>query len=347
MPYVYAAALRSRAVWVLAGLTAAVVVLALVVVARSGHPDPTDAPSTAAMSHGTVVVNSAVIVFREGLEAILIFAAVTASFLGSNRRHRRPVVVGALVAAVATVATWFVAQAILAQFSAYADGLQAVTGLLAIGVLLLVMNWFFHKVYWTGWIGRHHRRRRELLDGGGRGLLSGQLVGFLLLGFTSVYREGFEVVLFLQNLELKAGTGTVLEGVALGLLGTAAVGVVTFALQTRLPYKRMLVVTGWLLGLVLVVMVGGTARTLQDLGWIPTTSLGVALPDWTARWLELVPTVETILAQALAAVLVVGSYYLAEHLRVRRPARRDEQPARRAEAPPAERQARGAAAAAR
>ena len=48
-------------------------------------------------------------------------------------------------------------------------------------------------------------------------------------------------MLFLQNLRLKAGSATVLEGVALGLALTVAVGVVTFVLQHRLPYRRMLV----------------------------------------------------------------------------------------------------------
>ena len=66
------------------------------------------------------------------------------------------------------------------------------------------------------------------------------------VGFTAVYREGFEVVLFLQNLRITAGSRTVLEGVALGLALTVAVGVLTFSLRQRLPYKRMLVVTGGL-----------------------------------------------------------------------------------------------------
>ena len=83
-----------------------------------------------------MVVNSAIIVFREGLEAILIFAAVTAAMLGANRALRRPVAAGAGIAFLACIATWFGAQAILAQFSRYGDQLQAVTGLLAVAVLL-------------------------------------------------------------------------------------------------------------------------------------------------------------------------------------------------------------------
>src|SRR5205085_11344721 len=130
----------------------------------------------------------------------------------------------------------------------------AITGFLAIAVLLVVLNWFVHKVYWSQWIGRHHRQRRKLLAQTG---MSATL-GLVLLGFTSVYREGFEVVLFLQNLELKAGSSTVLEGVAIGLAGTAVVGVITFWLHHKLPYRKMLVLSGVLVGVVLVVMTGGT-----------------------------------------------------------------------------------------
>ena len=179
------------------------------------------------------------------------------------------------------------------------------------------MNWFVHNIYWSQWIGRHHRRRRKVLERGGA-----VVVGLVALGFTSVYREGFEVVLFLQNLQLQAGTATVLQGVAIGLAGTAAVGVLTFWLHHKLPYKRMLVLTGVLLAVVLVVMTGGTALTFQDLGWLPSTPLPFAMPGWLGAWFEVYGTYETIACQLAAAILVVGSYVLAEHLKVRRPARR-------------------------
>jgi high-affinity iron transporter len=130
-------------------------------------------------------------------------------------------------------------------------------------VLLLIMNWFFHRVYWSEWIGRFHRRRRELLADERRGFFSAQVLGLALLGLTSVYREGFETVLFLQSLELSAGTVTVLEGAGLGLAATFLVAVFTFSLQRKLPYKKMLIVTGVLLAFVLVVMVGQTARTCR------------------------------------------------------------------------------------
>src|SRR3954449_292613 len=238
-----------RAAWWTAGLAVLAGLVYLMATARTGPVDPTEA--TAPQSHATVVANSAIIVFREGLEAVLIFAAVTASFLGANRSRRRPVVLGAAIAFGAAVLTWFLAQALLDVASPLGPRLEAITGFIAIVVLLVVLNWFVHKVYWSEWIGRHHRRRRVLLTRSGRAATA----GLVALGFTSVYREGFEVVLFLQSLRLTAGATTVLEGVAIGLAGTAVVGALTFWLHHKLPYKKMLVLTGVLVGLVLVVMI--------------------------------------------------------------------------------------------
>ena len=283
--------------------------------------DPT-APG-AHLSPGAVVVNTGLLVFREGLEAVLVLAAFTASFVGDDRKLRRPVAGGAMLALVASAVTWFVAIGVIGALGGPGLDVQAATGLLAVAVLLVVMNWFFHKIYWTGWISAHNRRRRSLTSGSDAGRRA--LLGLALLGFTAVYREGFEVVLFLQNLRITAGSRAVLEGVALGLALTVAVGIVTFSLQQRLPYKRMLVVTGALLGFVLLVMVGESIQELQLAGWLPAHSIGVTFPGFVGLWFAVFPTVEGILAQVVAAGLVLGSYFLAERMRVQRPRARAEQ----------------------
>jgi high-affinity iron transporter len=204
---------------------------------------------------------------------------------------------------------------VVTSLARYGERLEAVVGLIAIAVLLLVLNWFFHRVYWTEHISRFHKRRKRLLGLAAGGLVSAQVLGFVLLGFSTVYREGFETVLFLQALELNSGLLVVLEGVALGGAGVAAVAVATFVLERKLPYKRMLIVTGVLLTAVLVIMVGKTARTLQGVGWLPITPIDADLPYWTGIWLGVFPTIETIVAQAAAACFVVGSYLLAERMR--------------------------------
>jgi high-affinity iron transporter len=319
---------RTRLAWWLAGLAIVTGLVYLMATAETGPVDPTEVRTP--QSHASVVLNSSMIVFREGLEAVLIFAAVSASLLGVNRPKRRPMAAGAAVAVAASVATWFVVQAVLDAASPLGPKLEAITGFIAIVVLLVVLNWFVHKIYWSDWIGRRHRQRRRVL--GRAGLAA--TIGLIALGFTSVYREGFEVVLFLQNLELQNGSATVLEGVAIGLAATAAVGILTFWLHRKLPYKRMLVITGVMVAIVLVVMIGGTALSFADLGWIPKHETPFSVPEWMGAWFEIYPYWETIGAQVLAAVLVAGSYLLAEHIKVRRPLRRGETPAVRATAVP-------------
>ena len=116
------------------------------------------------------------------------------------------------------------------------------------------------------------------------------VAGLALLGFTSVYREGFETVLFLQALTLEAGVATVLEGVAIGLAATFAVGILVVALERKLPHKKMLIATGVLITWVLVVMVGTTVQTMQKVGWVAVTPVeGLELPAERARSVQFHP----------------------------------------------------------
>lgn len=262
-------------------------------------------------------LNIAVLVFREGLESILVLTAVTASFKGKESKFNRPVAAGVTAAFVATLFTWSIAVHILDDIGKNLSALavQATTGLLAILVLLLVMNWFFHKLYWTGWISLHNQKKRELLseERKERGELR-VLSGMSLLGFTSFYREGFEVVLFLQSYRLKLGSLVVLYGVVVGAFATAIVAILTFVAHRHLPYRRMLVSTGVMLAFVLLVMVGEEAQEMQLALWLPVTDiprLAHVIPSWMGLWFAIFPNVETLTAQALAAILVFGSYLTA------------------------------------
>ena len=299
-------------------IVAALAVAAVLIwqgLAVHGNPDPTT-PNT---SPTVAFLDIGVLVFREGLECILVLAAITASMTGARRSHQRPVAIGAAFAFAATLITWFIAVGIMGQLteSVPALDLQAATGLLAVIVLMVIMNWFFHKIYWGGWIKHHNRRRKELFAK--EVVVSHRRIywGFVLLGFTSLYREGVEVVLFLQSYHLRLGGRVVFQGALLGLILSACVAVLTFVLQQRLPYRKMLIVTGVLLGVVLLVMVGEQAQEMQLAHWLPTTpiaALSAFVPGWMGLWFAVFPTVETLVAQALAAIVVVGSYFAARAL---------------------------------
>ncbi|GAC1387127.1 MAG: hypothetical protein NVS4B8_25660 [Herpetosiphon sp.] len=295
------------------GALAVFIVLVWQGITASGNPDPT----VTHISAHAAMIDTGVLVFREGLECILVLSAVTASMQGANHSHRRPIIIGAALGLAATTLTWFAVVGIITTLADNVPALdvQAATGLLAVVVLLVIMNWFFHKVYWTGWISMHNRRKRELLaitdqDSGAQRRL---MAGLILLGFTSVFREGFEVVLFLQTLRLQVGSLIVLVGIVIGLVLTAIVGVLTFVAHQHLPYKRMLIFTGIMLGVVLLVMVGEQAQEMQLAHWISTTKLNWSIPGWMGLWFSVIPTVETLLAQALAAILVIGSYVVSRY----------------------------------
>jgi len=280
-------------------------------VAASGSPDPV-AQGTS-LASGSLDI--AVLVFREGLESILVLAAILAG-LRSNKTYRRSIQAGMGVGIGAGIVTWFGAVSVVGDLTANFGALavQAATGLLAVAVLLVVMNWFFHNIYWSGWIGMQNRRKQALIAQGGddrsQSNINRTLIGLGILGFASVYRESVEIVLFLQSYYLQLGGLVVYYGAAGGLVLTAAAGWLTLVENSRLPYKRMLVATGALLTGVLFVMVGEQVNEMQLAGWIGTTSIPwlQAMPAWARTWFSIFPNVETFAAQALAILIVTGSY---------------------------------------
>ena len=275
-----------------------------------GVPDPMNKN----LSSSAAILSCGILVFREGLEAILVLSAITATVMKKKQsNYGKGISVGAGLGIIATIVTWFLVVAILSDINLPELDIQAATGLLAIVVLLVVMNWFFHKIYWTGWITNHTKRGRNLLESSNNSYY--MFRGLVLLGFTAIYREGFEIVLFLQQLRLRDGNTIVLAGALIGTALTAIVAVLTFAAHKHLPYKKMLVFTGVLLGVVLLVMVGESIQEMQQANWIPTSHINISLPQWLGMWFAVFPNWQGLLAQAAAVLIVLGSYLSVEHMK--------------------------------
>ena len=122
-PELNRAAATRRASWwpvAFAGAAAVLVLLAAIaVVTAGGAPDPTTAHASSAR-----VVDIAVLVFREGLESILVLTAITASMTASAARHRKPIGLGGLVGGAATLATWLVAVRVIDRLTDSVPALQ-------------------------------------------------------------------------------------------------------------------------------------------------------------------------------------------------------------------------------
>jgi high-affinity iron transporter len=120
---------------------------------------------------------------------------------------------------------------LLGSLARYGERLEAFVSLVAIAVLLLILNWFYHRIYWNEHLAGLHGRKKRILRSGLVGAAGAQLLA----------------VLFLQALVLEAGIQAVRLGVAFGLVGVGAVAVLTIALERKLPHKRLLVGTGVLI----------------------------------------------------------------------------------------------------
>ncbi len=259
---------------------------------------------SASLTTPLAAINSAIIIIREGLEAVLIVGAILAYMFktGVKRRFIGWVFIGVVAAIALSVATWFAAETILTITPVQRELIEGITSLIAVAVLFYVTNWLFHKAYVVDWM----KFVREQTD---KALNDGRALGLAALGFTVVYREGLETVLFYQALLFDADSSPVLFGFLVGLVFILAVAYAILRLSKRLPLKPMFTVTTILLLILAFSFTGSGIRELQEAGVVSTTLL-----TWFPENLLLMelfglfPTLETVLAQVIFTALIVLTF---------------------------------------
>jgi high-affinity iron transporter len=258
------------------------------------------------------------ILFREGLEAVLLLAILLGSLeAGRARNFRRPLGLGVLGAVVASALVWVLATVVIDIAPLQRELLEGVTAVVAVAVLFLVTFWLVARL--------EQRRRMEFMKARTAGAIAaGSAIAFAGLGFTAVFREGFETVLFYQALILFAQG--LLEWVALGAVAAAValvfVGWAVLKLGKRLPVKQLLLAGASMLLLLSVAFAGNAVRSLQEGDWISVTPIDggwARLPVCLAELTGIHPTREGIFVQlALLGVYVVGAAYMFAWLPLRR-----------------------------
>jgi high-affinity iron transporter len=263
------------------------------------------------VSPATIAFTTFTILAREGLEAIVILAALLAGLRGAeNIRVRKGIVYGALLGLAASGLTFWLSQTIVRSLTRYGEKLEAVVSVLAVIILLMVTNWVFHKMYWVGW----NARLRDLSKSAKAVRAPGwELFALLGVGFLTVYREGFETTIFMQSLLLEGSTASVLMGAAAGFAFIGAIGTLIIFFGAKLPYRKLLVITGLLVVSIMVTFMGSAVRLFQTVSWLPVHPIpGVSFPDWVGVWLGLYPSWEGLLIPPLALVYVGGAWLYAK-----------------------------------
>jgi high-affinity iron transporter len=259
------------------------------------------------LSPATIAFTTFTIIAREGLEAIVILAALLAGLRGAeNLRVRHGIVKGALLGVAASGLTFWLSQTIVRSLLRFGEKLEAVVSVLAVIILLMVTNWVFHKMYWVGWNARLRDLSKSAKAVRGPLWEIGALLG---VGFLTVYREGFETTIFMQSLVLEGSPGSVLLGAVAGFTFIATIGLLIMAFGAKLPYRKLLVFTGALVVSIMVTFLGSSVRLFQTVGWLQVHPLPhLTLPNWLGVWFGIYPSWEGLLIPPLALVYVGGAW---------------------------------------
>jgi high-affinity iron transporter len=252
-------------------------------------------------SPAATFVSALVILLREGLEAILVLAALVTMLLRSGRPDAlRYVHAGWIAALVLGALTWVAASYVVTMSGADREITEGVSALLAAAMLLYVGVWMHRHAQAARWQAFIETRVRSALSGR-------TLWGIAAISFLAVYREAFETVLFYQALWLEAeragrlavGGGFLAAGVGLALLAWLILKV-----GTRLPVGWFFGAGSVLMALLAVVLAGKGIAALQEAGTLPIAPLD--LPAVPALGLH--PTWQGVLTQLAVVVVTVGAF---------------------------------------
>ena len=254
-------------------------------------------------------ISGLLILLREGLEAILVLAAILAFLRTTGQQSAvRSVNVGWGLALVAGLATWALAAYVIDVSGAQRELLEGCTALFASVMVLWLGVWMHdrrHAAAWQDYI------KSSLVSGGGR-------FGFAILAFFSVYRELFEVILFYETLWLQAGPAghnAVLAGGATALVLLMGLAWIILRGSAKLPLALFFSINAALLCALSVVFAGHGVKALQEAGIFGTRP--VAFFDFD--WLGIHADAYSLSAQAvaiLAIIVLYGRSKLAEKRRV-------------------------------
>ncbi|HXV88778.1 MAG TPA: FTR1 family protein [Nitrososphaeraceae archaeon] len=250
------------------------------------------------------------IIFREGLESALIIGAILAYLDASrNARYKKHVYLGIVIAIIATVITWYVAQFIIEISGASRELIEAIAGISAVAVLFWVSFWILNKVETKKWI--EFVKAKVWLA-----TTTGSVMVFAMLSFFTVYREGFETVLFYQAMFsfAKNMETFVLLGFVLGLAVIISVVFIIRKIGKKLPLRVLFGLTMAIGAYMSIAFIGNAIREFQEVGYISTTHLFGIIPRLEinlATMTGIHPTLETTIAQIiLLSVYAIGALYI-------------------------------------
>ena len=266
---------------------------------------------TGTLAPSIAFTSSFAIIFREGLESVLILGAIVTYLEASrNNQFKKYVYYGVIAALGATAITWVIASYIIEISGTNHELIEAIAALSATAVLFYVSFWVLNKI--------EHKKWMEFVKAKvWQATTTGSVMVFVMLSFFTVYREGFETVLFYQ---VMFGFAKYMEsfvglGFVLGVVSLLGVYYIMRKLGKKLPLRALFGLTMGVGAYLSVAFLGNAIRELQILEMMPYTGLIGIVPRLDinlATMTGIYPTLETFIAQSilLGVYLVASSYVL-------------------------------------
>lgn len=244
------------------------------------------------------------IVLREALEAFLILAVVIALIRSANVKRALVWVHGGWISAVLLgLAGWFLSDYIIQFGGKNREIMEGLVSLIAVAILVSAGFWLHNKTYAKKWAEFVEVKIGKYLKGE-------RMFGLAAFCFMIVFREAFEVILFLQAIKLEAGTENK-SAIGFGALAAfAAIGVIAYVFlkyTKKLPIQFIFKYSSYLVILLALILMGRGVHSLQESGWISVTQLPSM---FRIDWLGVYPTLQTILAQLGLLAVIILTYYI-------------------------------------
>ena len=253
------------------------------------------------------------ILIREGLEALLVVAAVIAYLVKSgNKRFARWIYLGVVAGLAGSGLVAVLFTFLFGGSGPIQEISEGVCALIATLMLLWTSNWMLNKSSVEAW-NNYIRNKTEAVVAGaqskvesGQGLGLGMVTSLAMLSFLAVFREGAETVIFYESIYSMSQDA---HGMWVGGLTAAAVLIVIFLIlrftSVKIPIGPFFLVTSILMAALVVIFAGGGIHALIEGDLVEGTYLSI-VP--TNDWIGLYPYVETIVAQVIAAIAVVALF---------------------------------------
>ena len=250
------------------------------------------------------------ILIREGLEALLVVAAVIAYLVKSgNKRFAKWIYLGVVAGLAGSGLVAVLFTFLFGGSGPIQEISEGVCALIATLMLLWTSNWMLNKSSVEAW-NNYIRNKTEAAVAGaqskvesGQGLGLGMIASLAMLSFLAVFREGAETVIFYESIYSMSQDA---HGMWVGGLAAAAVLIVIFLIlrftSVKIPIGPFFLVTSIVMAALVVIFAGGGIHALIEGDLIEGTYLS-SVP--TNDWIGLYPYVETITAQVIAAIAVV------------------------------------------